>query len=59
MQRGDLLFIQGHLEATATGQDDVGSPSSCPVAWPRQSPEPRSPSGCLKAGPRAGIPVPC
>ena len=50
--------MQGHLEVMAMGQADVGSPSLCPIAWPRQSPEPHSPSGCLKAGPRARIPVP-
>lgn len=59
VQRGDLLFMQGHLEAMAMGQADAGSPSPCPIAWLRQSPEPRSPSGCRKAGPRAQIPVPC
>lgn len=39
----------------AMGQAGVGNPSSSPVTWPRQSPEPRSPSGCLKAGPWARV----
>lgn len=53
----DLLLMQGDLDATAMGQAAVGSPSPSPAAWPRQSPEPCSPSGCLKAGPWARVPV--
>lgn len=55
----DLLLTQEHSESMAAGQADVGSHSPCSTAWPRQIPEPRVPSGCLKAGPWAWIPVPC
>lgn len=51
--------MQGLLEAMAMGRADVGSPSPCPIAWLRQSPEHCSHSGCLKAGPWARMPVPC
>lgn len=59
VQCGHLLLMQICLEAMAMGQADVGSPSPCPIAWPRQSPQPHSPSGCLKAGRQARIPVLC
>ena len=46
--------MQGHLEVMAVGQADVGSPSRCPIAWPRQSPAPCPLLAVPKQGPGLG-----